>query len=230
MSGLSKFRETFHHSRPHRRRSLSPTVDGLDQRALLSAGFGYAPAGHVAEVSHERDSEHNGTVVQSPMFYEDYVGPRLTQLNAVVATGELRRNGSFLFRGVNQGVIDPNVRATYVFGVDRSGQLPNGPFPDRPDIRFDATIVIKIVPGQSPTVTVTDLANKTSTTLQSSALQITGRRVEVVVPGSLLPSTGLAPSQFRYNFWPEDGLPGSTNIASFAPEFHDIRVGVEHRF
>ena len=108
MSGLSKFRETFHHSRPHRRRSLSPTVDGLDQRALLSAGFGYAPAGHVAEVSHERDSEHNGTVVQSPMFYEDYVGPRLTQLNAVAATGELRRNGSFLFRGVNQGVIDPN--------------------------------------------------------------------------------------------------------------------------
>ena len=44
-----------------------------------------------------------------------------------------------------------------------------------------------------------------------------------------LPSTGLAPSQFRYDFWPGDGLPGSTNIASFAPEFHDIRVGVEHR-
>ena len=33
----------------------------------------------------------------------------------------------------------------------------------------------------------------------------------------------------RYNFWSEDGLPGSTNIASFAPGFHDIRVGVERR-
>jgi hypothetical protein len=31
------------------------------------------------------------------------------------------------------------------------------------------------------------------------------------------------------NFWPEDGLAGSTNIASFAPEFHDIQVGVTHR-
>ena len=76
---------------------------------------------------------------------------------------------------------------------------------------------------------MTDLANKTSTTLQSSALRISGKKIEVVVPGSLLPSTGRAPSHFRYNFWPEDGLAGSTNIASFAPEFHDIQVGVVHR-
>ena len=46
----------------------------------------------------------------------------------------------------------------------------------------------------------------------------------MVIPGSLLPSTGLAPSHFRYAFWPEDGLAGSTHIASFAPQFNDIRV------
>ena len=230
MSGLSNFRETFQPRRPRRRRSLLPAVEGLDQRALLSAGLGHAlAAGHVAEVRQERDLEHNGTVVQRPMFYEDYVGPRLAQLDVVKATGELLRDGSFRFVGVNQGVIDPNVRATYVIGVDRSGHVPTGPFPGRPDIRFDATVVIKIVPGQSPTVTVTDLANKTSTTVQNSNLQISGRKIEVVIAGSLLPSTGLAPSQFRYDFWPKDGLPGSTNIASFAPDFHDIRVGVEHR-
>ena len=230
MSGLSNFRETFQPSRRPRRRSLFPAVEGLDQRALLSAGLGHAlAAGHVAEVRRERDSEHNGTVVQRPRFYEDYVGPRLAQLDVVKATGELLRDGSFRFVGVNQGVIDPNVRATYVIGVDRSGHLPTGPFPGRPDIRFDATVVIKIVPGQSPTVTVTDLANKTSTTVQDSNLQISGKKIEVVIAGSLLPSTGLAPSHFRYDFWPEDGLPGSTNIASFAPEFHDIRVGGEPR-
>jgi hypothetical protein len=229
MNGLSNFRETRHlHHRP-RRRSLSPAVEGLDQRALLSAGLGSAMAGHVAEVRHERDSEHNGTVVKTPMFYEDYVGPRLAQLDVVKATGTLLRDGRFHFVGVTQGVIDPNVRATYVFGVDRNGHLPTGPFPGRPNIRFDATIVIKIVPGQSPTVTVTDLTNKTSTTVQDSALQISGKKIGVVIAGSLLPSTGLAPSHFRYNFWPEDGLAGSTNIASFAPEFHDIQVGVAHR-
>ena len=230
MNALSSFRETFHPSRPRRRRALSMAVEGLDQRALLSAGVGHAVAGQVAEVNHERDVEHNGTVVQRPMFYEDYVGPRLAQLNAVAASGALLRNGSFLFVGVNQGVIHPNVTATYVFGVDRSGNLPTGPFPGRPNIRFDATVAVKIVPGQSPTVTVTDLANKTSTTVQNPALEISGRTISVVIPGSLLPSTGLAPSQFRYNYWPEDGLPGSTNIASFAPATHDIQVGVEHRF
>jgi hypothetical protein len=230
MRGLSNFRETSQPSRPTRRRSLSPAVEGLDQRALLSAVLSHALAAQAAEVTSVRDIEHNGTVVKRPKFYEDYVGPRLAQLNAVSATGELQRDGSFRFLGVNQGVIRQNVRATYVFGVDRSGSLPTGPFPGRPNIRFDATVVIKIVPGQSPTVTVTDLAKEKTTTVQDPAPQISGRRVGVVIPGSLLPSTGLDPSQFRYAYWPEDGLAGSTNIASFAPEFHDIRVGVAHRF
>jgi hypothetical protein len=203
-------------------------VEGLDQRALLSAGLGQVLAARVAEVRPEHEVEHNGTVVKTPRFYEDYTGPQLAQLDVMKATGQLRGDGSFRFLGVNKGAIDPNVTATYVFGVDRNGNLPTGPFPDRPDIRFDATVAIKIVPGKSPTVTLTDLAKKTSTTLPDSALRISGRDVEVVVPGSLLPSTGLAPSQYRYDFWPEDGLAGSTNIASFAPEFHDIRVGVGH--
>ena len=150
-------------------------------------------------------------------------------MDVVSATGTRLRNGSFHFQGVTQGVINPNVRATYVVGVDRSGNLPTGSFPGRPNIRFDATVAIKLVPGQVPTVTVSDLAKKTSTTVQDPALQISGRKIGVVIPGDLLPSTGLAPSHFRYDFWPEDGLAGSTNIASFAPEFHDIQVGVEHR-
>jgi hypothetical protein len=229
MSALNKFRINFQHRGRRCPRSLSPSVEGLDQRALLSAGLGHALAGHVAEVMHARDSEHNGTVIKRQMFYEDYVGPRLAQLNAVKATGELLRDGSFRFVGVNQGAINPNVAATYVFGIDRSGRLPMGPFPGRPDIRFDATVVIKLVAGQSPTVKATDLATKTSTTVQGSSLHISGKKIQVVIPGSLLPSTGLAPSQFRFDYWPADGLPGSPNIASFAPEFHDIRVAVEHR-
>jgi hypothetical protein len=230
MSALYYSRETLQPSRSPRRRWLLPAVEGLDQRALLSAGLGHAvAASQLAEVRQERDFEHNGTVVKRPEFYEDYVGPRLAQLDAVKATGTLLRNGSFRFLGVNRGVINPNVRATYVFGVDRNGHLPIGPFPGRPNIGFDATVVIKIVSGQAPTVTVTDLANKTSTTVQDSALQISGKKIGVVIPGSLLPSTGLAPSHYRYDFWPEDGLAGSTNIASFAPGVRDIPVGVEHR-
>lgn len=227
---LRNFRETLRPGRPAHRRSPSLAVESLERHVLLSAGLGLgqAIAGHAAEVSRHRDFEHDGTVVKKPQFYEDYVGPQLAQFDVVAASGQLLRDGNFRFLGVNQGAINPNVLATYVFGVDRNGHLPAGSFPDRPNVRFDATIAIKIVPGKSPTAVVTDLANKTTTTLPDSMVQVSGREVGVEVPGSLLPSTGLAPSHYSYNFWPEDGLAGSTNIASFAPETHDIRVGSEH--
>ncbi len=220
-----RLHRNLHTNRPARRRSLASAVEGLDQRALLSVGFSNPLAAGVAHLARYQDLElHNHTAPKKSSFYEDYVGPRLAQLDAVKATGRLLRDGSFKFVGVNAGAIDPNVRATYVFGVDRSGKLPTGPFPGRPNIRFDATVAIKIVPGKATTVTVTDLVNKQATPLPDSALVIHGRSVSVTVPGNLLPSTGLAPSHFRFAYWPEDGLAGSTNIASFAPEFHDVRV------
>jgi hypothetical protein len=226
MSGLSNIRETYRPRRPFRQRSLSPAVEGLDQRALPSAGMGHALAAHAAEVSSARDSEHNGTVVKKPKFYEDYVGPRLAQLNAVSATGQLLRNGNFHFLAVNQGAIHSNVRATYVFGVDRSGKLTTGPFPGRPNIRFDATVVVKLVPGHSPTITVNDLARKTSRTLPDSDLLIQKNVIAVGVPASLLPSTGLNEGLYRYAYWPEDGQAGFAHIASFAPQLQDIPIGI----
>ena len=223
---LRNFREALHPGRPNRLRSPALAFESLDQRCLLSAGPVHAMSAHGAAISRVLDVEHNGTVVKTPKFYEDYVGPRLAQLNVVSATGTLLRDGNFRFLGVTQGTINPNVRATYVVGVDRSGKLPTGSFPDRPNIRFDATVAIKIVPGKSPTVVVTDIANKTSTTVPNSALQIAGRSIQVVIPGSLLPSTGLPPSQFRFNYWPENPDPALTEpIASFTPEFNDAQVG-----
>ena len=194
MSGLGNFHETCQPSGHSRRRSLRPAVERLDQRALLSAGMSHALMGHPAEVRREREFEHNGTVVKTPTFYEDYTGPRLAELNVVAASGTLLRNGSFRFIGVNQGRINPNVTATYVFGIDRSGHLPTGPFPDRPDIRFDATVAIKIVPGKSPTVTVTDLANKTSNhRARFRRSQIAGRSGPGRDPGQLAPLNGPGP-------------------------------------
>lgn len=173
------------------------------------------------------DTGINGVAVKAPHFYEDYVGPKLDQLNAVATAGELLPNGDFLFAGVNVGAIDPSVPATYVFGVDRNGALPTGPFPGRPDIRFDAVVVVKLVPGQATTATVVDLtgANK-PVPLSAGSIFVAGREVAVIVPAAALPSTGLPPSQYRFNYWPEDGKPGSTHIASFVPEFNDALIGV----
>jgi hypothetical protein len=146
------------------------------------------------------DFGRNGVVTKAPHFYEDYKGPKLAQLNSVAAAGELKPDGSFEFIGVNQGALDPKVAATYVFGIDRNGKLPTGPFDNRPDIRFDDLVVVSLKPGQTTTATVIDLANHTTTSLSQGSFSADGRAIAVKVPGSLLPSTGLPPSQFRFNY------------------------------
>jgi uncharacterized protein (TIGR03118 family) len=173
------------------------------------------------------DFGRNGIVRKAPHFYEDYKGPKLDQLNAVAAAGELLPDGSFEFVGVNKGALDPKVAATYVFGIDRNGKLPTGPFDKRPDIRFDALIEVSVKPGQATTASVIDLAKHTTTSLPQGSFSAEGRVIAVTVPGSLLPSTGLPPSQFRFNYWPENPDPAlKEQIASFTPEFNDAQVGV----
>ena len=135
-------------------------------------------------------------------------------------------DGSFQFVGVNEGPVDPKVAATYVFGIDRNGKLPTGPFDRRPDIRFDALIVVSLKPGQATTASVIDLAHHTTTSLPQGSFSGDGRVIAVHLPGSLLPSTGLPPSQFRFNYWTENPDPTlSEPIASFVPEFNDAQVG-----
>jgi hypothetical protein len=100
------------------------------------------------------------------------------------------------------------------------------PFPGRPDIRFDSAVVLTMKPGRPTSATVNDLANHTSMTLSATSFVAESHVVAVVVPGTDRPSTGLKPSEFWFNFWPEDGSPGSSHIASFALEFDDPQVDV----
>ena len=196
---------------------------------FFAAGIEGENAGLFGKVTAVQDDRvFPGLVVKSPHFYEHYVGDRLPELNAVAASVDLLPDGNFKMIGVNQGRIDPNQTATYVFGIDRSGKLGPGPFPDRPGIRFDALVVVKLTPGSAPIAQVLDLSpnGKSPVTLTPGAVQVFGNAIAVNVPGSLLPSTGLPPSQYRFNYWPEDGQPGSAHIASFAPEFIDAPVGV----
>jgi hypothetical protein len=198
-----------------------------DNSLFFAAGINDEQDGLLGKVTvADEDFGRNGVVIKTPHFYENYVGPKLAQLNAVAAAGELRPDGNFVFVGVNQGAIDPNVQATYVFGVDRNGALPPGPFPGRPDIRFDALVVVTLVPGMAPTASVIDLVSHKTTPLDPGSFVTRANVVVVHVPGGLLPSTGLPPSLYRYNYWPEDGNPGATHIASFAPENNDALIGV----
>jgi hypothetical protein len=184
---------------------------------------GKSPKGNVEHASHQQH-QPSGIVTKAPHFYQFYTGPRWAELNAVKASAKLAANGNFTFTGTNQGTIN-KAPAVYVWGIDRSGNLPAGPFEGRPNIKFDALVVVSLNSSLTPTARVVDLAAGTTTELAAGSASIHGRTVTVTVPGSLLPSTGLTPSQFRFNYWPEDGGAGSAGVASFAPENTTALVG-----
>ena len=78
--------------------------------------------------------------------------------------------------------LDPKVQVTYVFGIDRNGKLPAGPFPGRPDIRFDALVLVTLTPDKAPTASLTDLTTNTSTSLPSGSVLVRGQVLAVNVP------------------------------------------------
>jgi hypothetical protein len=179
-----------------------------------------------SEHTDHRQHKPSGIVTKVPHFYPFYTGPKWAELNAVKASAELGPKGNFTFTGTNQGTIN-KAPAVYVWGIDRNGNLPAGPFTARPNIKFDALVVVSLNSSLKPTAKVTDLATGMTTDLSAGSARIHGHTVSVMVPGSLLPSTGLPPSQFRFNYWPEDGGPAeSSSVASFAPENTTAQVGM----
>jgi hypothetical protein len=211
------------------KRSVSISVEPLEGRALLTSLYPIATNASIIPVAlsahHGHARQPSGIVAKAPHFYQSYTGPRLAELNAVRASAELSTDGSFTFTGTNQGRIT-QAPAVYVWGIDRNGNLPAGTFTGRPNIKFDAVVVVSLDSSLTPTAKVIDIARGTSTNLPAGSASIQGRTVTVTVPGSLLPSTGLAPSQYRFNYWPEDGSPpDSSAVASFAPEFTTAQVG-----
>ncbi len=182
---------------------------------------------HTAAMHPAHVKKPTGIVTKVPHFYPFYTGPKLAELNAMRASAELSADGStFTFTGTNKGRITQGP-ATYVWGVDRNGNLPAGPFTGRPNIKFDAVVVVQINASLTPTAMVVDEASGLTTALPSSAVSIQGKTISVTVPSSFLPSTGLAPSQYHFNYWPEDGgPPTSSSVASFLPESTTAQVGV----
>jgi hypothetical protein len=145
----------------------------------------------------------------------------LAELNAVRASGRLAANGNFSFTGTDVGRIKTG-NVSYVWGIDRNGNLAPGPFTARPNIKFDALVIVSVDGSLTPTAIVLDLAHNSSTPLGAGSVHIHGKTIKVTVSGSLLPSTGLPPSQYRFNFWPTDS---TGSVSSFVPEAKTVQVG-----
>jgi hypothetical protein len=234
--------------RSHRAR---PRIETLETRALLSrretsisggpaaARLEGTAASQVGLLSPQSLDQHalsetiaGVSVNRAPRFYARYSGPKRPDLHVLGANGRFFYGRGFVFTGETVGAINSSQQSLYVFGVNRGGASAPGPFPDRPNIVFDAEIIVA-TSSDGFTGTVELLNSKgqvTSTTsLFNTAVVFSKNHVGVIVPSALLPSTsppGTARPDERYSFafWAGISPSAPKGIAGFAPEYADTSV------
>lgn len=234
---------------PQRRRSSTRAtmqVERLEGRALLSKGPGYGigestlraiygepvpPDPHPGPI---HNIVGNGYAIKSARFYPEYFGPRETELNVASAIavapgdGTLQLNGQVVLP-INTAPTDSSGDAYYMWAINRGGATSPGPIPGRPDITFDAVVIVAVQPT-GVTAYVQDLGNGSAPVqLPTSDFAINNFTLRVSVPLSLLPATGGAtdPSQYTVNFsaWDQNPLTANNHaLASMVPEFRNFSV------
>ncbi len=176
-----------------------------------------------------------GFAQKSPRFYPLYMGPQTPDLNAVGVSATITTFGQVLMlKGTMQGAIpthpmNASQSAFYVFGINRGSATYPGPFPDRGNILFDSVVFVSDQPS-GLTANVVNLTTGAETALPGQYASIRGNTVQVLVPTSLLPSTGALLSQYTVNLWPRNVLNLHSNnvISSFVPEYGDVTVATRY--
>lgn len=139
-------------------------------------------------------------------FLASFVGPHNADLDVT--------NFSVVFDGTNfliGGTLAGNILAAdtplYVIGIN-TGTGIIAPFAGigEPNVVFNQVVLITGATGTGALG---------ATPLTTS---ITGNAFSVVVPASLLPSTGFQPQQYGFNLWPRLGLGNNNQISDFAPQ------------
>jgi hypothetical protein len=233
---------------PHRAR---PWLERLEPRALLSrteapiltalpAAKAQGTAPSQAELSSQQSPHQhpldrtieNRRIEKPSIFYPPYTGPMRPDLAAVGAKARFIHDRRFVFTGHLLGAIDTSQSSFYVFGVNRGGASPPGPFRDRPLIDFDAEIIVatssdgfegevELLNGKGQTVSTASIPN--------NGIVFSNNQVQVFVPGRDLPSTsppGTAQTQNHYSFafWAGISPSAPKSIASFFPQYADTSV------
>ena len=139
-------------------------------------------------------------------FLPTFVGPNNADLD-VTAFSVAFDGTNFLLSGSLAGNILASDTPLYVIGVNTGSGLI-APFAGigEPNVRFNQVVLISGATGAG-----TLGANSLTT-------NITGNAFSVIVPASLLPSTGFLPQQYGFNLWPRLGLGNNNQISDFAPQ------------
>jgi hypothetical protein len=153
-------------------------------------------------------------------FYVDYTGPKRPAIDALNAGGRY-------FTASQQLVLDAQLAGAvftgetnyYVWGIQR-GSGTVAPFPDEPNVKFDAVVVVTADPAVGTLKAVVNLL-KGAPAQAVTATLLKPDTIEVVVPAAMLaPTTAVPVAGYQWNLWPRFGLGGApaAQIASFIPE------------
>lgn len=151
-------------------------------------------------------------------FLPTFVGARGPDLDVLRVDGTYD-GAEFRFSAREAGAIGTTPGGFFVFGVDRGAGTPR--FADiAPGVEFDAVVVVN--PG-GPTI-VRDLIAGVTTAIAPADVRVAGDEISVDVPAGLLPSLGLAPSEYTFNLWPRNGAGLNSQISDFAPDNSNLAV------
>ena len=151
-------------------------------------------------------------------FLPSYVGTRGNDLDVI--TSEVTLSGSqFLFASTLAGPVGTTAGSLYVLGFDRGRGTSRFPA-IAPGVLFDEVLSVT----GAGVATVRDLVSGAATVLPSTAVNITGNNLNVVIPVELLPSQGFALASYTWNLWPRVGAGNDNQISDFAPNNSNVRV------
>jgi hypothetical protein len=157
-------------------------------------------------------SAAQATTVSDPTgdYLASYTGPHQADLDVTSFSVMFNAStDSFLLQGTMAGLIDATLPGFYAIGINTG--TGTGPFGSigAPDVLFNQVIAVQ----KNGTATIG------ATALAPGSVTIGGNALSLVIPLSLLPSTGFDPARYGFNIWPRSGTTGGLAVISdFAPD------------
>lgn len=150
--------------------------------------------------------------------YQGQVGPDLDILQFSAGI----QGSNFVFDILVAGTPGTTPLAKYNIGIDRGSGTNTFPPGFKPGASLDAAI--NFVPGtlSASAILFTGGVVVSTTPLAAGAFTISGNTMSVIVPISMLPSTGFAAQNYTFFLWSRTqlaaGVPVQFGIADFAPD------------
>jgi hypothetical protein len=165
----------------------------------------------VAAIGLASSAQAQSSSVSDPTgdFIPSYTGPPQADLDVTSLTVSYNAAAmDFLVQSTFAGAIDATLPGFYVIGVNTG--TGTGPFGSigAPDVKFNKVIVVQ--KNGSAAIGGTPLA--------AGSVTIGGNALSLMIPLSLLPTTGFDPNRYGFNIWPRSGTVGGlATISDFAP-------------